>query len=129
MFAGCGVQAGIRQAKALDGLAAEDVRLDNLLDIGFGDVTVPDGVGVDHDGGAVLALIEAAGLIGPHTNSCPGPLEPALGEFLFEEFLQSGFGGGVAASPRMAWRALVSADEDVFVEFWHQAIVAAPFLV
>ena len=45
MFAGWGVQAGIRQAETLNWLAAEDVRFDNLLDIGFGDVSVPDCVG------------------------------------------------------------------------------------
>jgi len=119
MFAGFCVQAGIRQAKALDRLAADNVRLHNLLDIGFGDVPVPDGVGVDDEVGAMLTLIETAGLIGTHFS-----LESALGEFLFEELLQFGLCQRIAASPRMTRRTLVSADEDVFVEFWHQATVA-----
>jgi len=60
VFAGWGVEAGVCEAEAFDRPASEDVRLDNLVDIGFGDVTVPDGVRVDHNVRAVLALVEAA---------------------------------------------------------------------
>ena len=51
----------VRQAQARDRLAADDVAFDDLVDVGFGDAAVPDRVGIDDDGRAVLALIEAAG--------------------------------------------------------------------
>jgi len=121
MFAGCGVQAGVRQAEALDRLAAEDVGLDNLVDVGLGDVAVPDCVRVDDDVRAVLALIEAARMIGADF-----AFEAALGEFLLEEFLQIGFRGGIAASTRMARRALVAADENMFFELGHELWLILP---
>ncbi len=39
--------------------------LDDLLDVTRVYVAIPDGLGVDDDDRAVLALIEAAGLVGP----------------------------------------------------------------
>ena len=115
VFAGWRVQARVGEAKAFYRSAAEDVRFDDLVDVGLGDVSVPDGVGVDDEVGAVFALVEASGLIGADF-----AFQAALGQFLFEEFLQFGFGGGIAASSGMSRRALVSADEDVFFEFGHQ---------
>ena len=88
--------------------------IDDLIDVGFGDVTIPDGVGIDHDVWSVLALIEAAGLIGANSS-----FQVALGQFLLEQFLQIGFGGGIAASAGMAGRSLVSANKDMFLEFRH----------
>lgn len=116
VFAGRSVQAGVGQAKAFYRPAAKDVRLDDFLDVGFGDVSVPDGVGVDDDVGAVLALVEASRLIGADF-----AFQAALGQSLFEELLQFGFGGGIAASTGMTRGTLVSADEDVFIEFGHRA--------
>ena len=117
MFAGCGVQAGFCEAESLHRLAAEDVGFDNLIDVGLSDVTVPNCVWVNHDGGTVFALIETAGLIGAHFS-----FEAALGEFLLEEFLQLRFRERIAASTGMACRALVASDEDMFLELGHQAI-------
>jgi hypothetical protein len=74
MFAGWSVQAGIRQAKALDRLAADNVRFNNFFNVGFGDVTVPHGVWIDDHVGPMFALIEAARLICPHFT-----LQSALG--------------------------------------------------
>jgi hypothetical protein len=42
-----GVDAGFRQAQALDGPAFDEVLLDDLLDVTDVDVAVPDGLGVD----------------------------------------------------------------------------------
>jgi len=53
-------------------------------------------------------------LIGAHS-----ALQAALRQLLLERFLQPGFRRGIAASAGMACRALVSADEDVVLEFWH----------
>ncbi len=115
VFAGGGVQAGVGEAESFYRVAAEHVRFDDLVDVGFGDVSVPNSVGVDDEVGAVFALVEASGLVGADF-----ALQSALGQFLFEELLQLGFGGGVAASAGMSRRALVSADENVSFEFGHQ---------
>jgi hypothetical protein len=114
MFAGLGIQAGIRHAKPLDRFAAHDVRFDNFIHIGFGDEPIPHRFGINDEVRSVLALVEAAGLVGPYA-----ALEAALRQFLLEEFLQAAFGGWVAAPARMAHRTLVAADEDMFFEFWH----------
>ena len=114
MFARCCIQAIVREHQALDWLAADDVRFDDLVDVGLGDVSIPDGVGIDHEIWAMLALIEAAGLVGSHF-----AFEAAFGQLLLEEFLQVRVTGGVAASPRMSRRALVAAHENVFFELGH----------
>ena len=63
MFTRRRVQAGIGQQQALDRFAAEDVGLNDLIDVSFRDVSVPDGFGIDHEIRAVLALIETARLV------------------------------------------------------------------
>jgi hypothetical protein len=58
-----GVDAGVGKAEAIDGTAVEEVLVDDLLGIvGVGEA-VPDGLGIDDENGAVLALVEAPGLI------------------------------------------------------------------
>ena len=66
MFAGGCVEAGIGQTEPFYRFAPDDVGLNNLFHVGLGDVSVPDGVRVDHDVGTVFALIEAARLIRAH---------------------------------------------------------------
>lgn len=55
-----GVQAIICHEQALYRSAVDDVRLDDFVDIGGGDASVPDRVWVDDDGRTVLALVEAS---------------------------------------------------------------------
>ena len=83
MLAGFGIEAGVGQAQPLDRLTANDVGFDDLVDVGFGDVPVPDGFWIDNDRRTVLALIQAAGLIRPHF-----ALQAALRELLLECLLQ-----------------------------------------
>ena len=59
-----GVEARVGEAEALDGTIVEEVFGDDLVDVAGMDVAVPDGVGIDDDDGAVLALVEAAGFVG-----------------------------------------------------------------
>jgi hypothetical protein len=87
VLAGFCIQAGIGQAKALDWLSANNVAVDDLVDVGFGDVAVPDGVGIHHYVRPVFALIEASGLVGAYP-----AFQASLGEFLLEKFLQAGLG-------------------------------------
>ena len=65
MGAALGVEAGIGQPKPLYGAAVEEVPGDDLLDVLDVDKAIPDGLRIDHDDGAVLALVEAGGLVGP----------------------------------------------------------------
>ena len=58
------VQAVVCEAEAFYRLSRFDVGRDDLVDVGFGDVAVPDGFGIDDYVGAVLALVEASGLVG-----------------------------------------------------------------
>jgi hypothetical protein len=58
-----GVDAGVGKAEAIDGTAMEEVLVYDLLGVvGVGEA-VPDGFGIDDEDGAVLALVEAAGLV------------------------------------------------------------------
>src|SRR3984893_15371266 len=73
-------------AKPLDGPAPQDVRGQDLLEIGLLDPAIPDVVGIDHDHGAVTALGEAAGLVDAYgallarlTSSVPEDLHETLG--------------------------------------------------
>jgi len=109
------VQTLILQAQAFHGLSTNDMGFDNLIDICLGDVPIPHGIRIHHDVWPVLALIEAARLIGAHS-----PLESAGGKLLFEKLLQTGFRQRIAASARMPRRALVSTNENVSFEFRHQ---------
>jgi hypothetical protein len=79
VFTACSIQASFSQPQALDRLSADDVGFDNLINIGFADVPVPHGIGIDDQIRAVLALIEATRLIGPYL-----AFEAAFREFLFE---------------------------------------------
>jgi hypothetical protein len=75
---GC-VEAIVSQLQPLDWLAADYVGFDDFLDIGLGDVPIPNGLRIDDDGRTVLALIETARLVGSHF-----AFETALRKFLFE---------------------------------------------
>src|SRR5207247_1048945 len=73
-------------AKPLEGPAPQDVRGQDLLEVGFLDPAVPDVVGIDHDHGAVTTLGEAAGLVDAYgalfarlTSSVPEDLHETLG--------------------------------------------------
>lgn len=98
-----------------DWIAADDVLVDNLFHVIRGDMSVPDRFRINHNRGAMFALVEASGLIGADFT-----FEPALGELLLEEFLQLGLRLGIAAAARMAGRPLVAADKDMLFEFRHE---------
>ena len=115
MFATGSVQARICQPQPLDGFAAENMGLNNLFDVGLGDVSVPNCVWINDDIRTVFALIEAARLIGADFT-----LQSALGQLLLKQFLQPGFRLRITASAGMARWTLVSADENVLFEFGHE---------
>ncbi len=60
------VNAFIGKAQPLDRLAADEMLLHNLGCVGGLNVAVPDGFGVDHNGGSVFALVKTAGFVDAH---------------------------------------------------------------
>ncbi len=117
MGAVLGVEARVGEAEALDGTIVEEVFGNDLLDVTRVYVPVPDGLGIDDDDGAVLALVEAAGFVGADVVLEAGFLDGVL-ERCFKLFAAlvkaTGTGSGFVA--------LVGADEDVVVEFWQSVI-------
>ena len=79
MFARGGIQAAIGHHQALNWLAADDVRVNDFIDVGLSDESVPYGFGIDHEIRAVFALIETARLVGAHF-----AFETAFRQFLLE---------------------------------------------
>ena len=109
-----GIDAFVGQHEALYRTAVHDVGFDNLFDIPLSDTSVPDTFWIDHHGRAMFALIEAS----RHVRAHPF-FESTQREFLLEEILQLGLGGGVAATARMARFALIAANEQVFLKLGH----------
>ena len=87
MLTAFGIEARFGELKPFHGLSPDDVRLDDFIHIRFGDVPIPDRVRIDHDVWSMLALIEAARLIGANL-----AFQAALRKLLFEHLLQLGLG-------------------------------------
>ena len=97
-----GVEAVVGKAEAFDGTAVEEVLGDDLVDVFERDAAVPDGFGVDDDGGAVLALVEAAGLVGADAVLETGVFAASL-RAAFELFAVAGAATGAGAARRARW--------------------------
>lgn len=108
MRAGLGVEAFFGQAEALDRAAADEVLIDDFGGVFGADVTVPDGLRVDDDGGAVLALVEAAGLVDADARREAG----GLGQLL-NGGVELSFAVGVAGGARGILGTGVGADKDM----------------
>ena len=108
MRARLGVEALVGEAQALDGAAGDEVLVDDFGGVFQADVAIPDGLGVDHDGGAVLALIEAAGLVDADARGEAG----GLGKLL-DGRVELGLAVGVARGARGILGAGIGADKDV----------------
>ncbi len=110
-----GIDASVGKAEALDGAAVEEVLLNDLFGVAGVGETVPDGFGVDDEDGAVLALIEATGLVHAdavlEAGSLDGILEGAA-KFLAVFVATAGAGGGIVA--------LVEANKEVMFKDWHR---------
>ncbi len=86
----------------------------DLIDIAELDALVPDGFGINDDGNASLAGVEATGRVGPDLEA-----ESARGNGIFKG--EPDFEGtlGVAAAPRVAVRAIIRANEKMLLEGGH----------
>ena len=110
-----GVDAGVGKAEAIDGTAVEEVLVDDLLGVVRVGEAVPDGFGIDDEDGAVLALIEAAGLVDADAVLQAGGFDGVLegsAEFLAVLMATAGAGGGFIA--------FVQADKEVVFKDWHR---------
>ena len=67
VWAGLGVDAGVGDAEALDWASIGKVLLDNFSCVFRLDAPVPDGFGIHHNRGAVLALVKAKRFVDAHT--------------------------------------------------------------
>ena len=115
MRAMLGVEAGSGEAQPLHGAAMDEVLGDDLFYIFKLNEAVPDGFGIDHHRRAVLALIEAAGLVGT---------DKVLETCVFDGILEGGF-KLLAAVRQAAWTgrgfvALIRTDKDVMLKFRHR---------
>ena len=81
VFAGSGVDAPIRQAQSLDRPSIDQMRAHDLLDIRELHEPIPNGLGIHHDGDAVLALVETPRLIDPNRPLQTMPLRGDLKRF------------------------------------------------
>lgn len=118
MFAACAVQAVVFQHQALNRMPADNVGVHDFIHVRQRDTAIPDGLGIDHQIGPMLALVQASRLVGAHS-----AFQSALGQLHFEQLLQFGLGGGIATSTGMPRRALVPTDENMALEFRHANIV------
>lgn len=114
MWAVLGIETGAGKSKALHGAAMDEVLGDDLFDVFKVNEAIPDGLGIDHDDGAVLALVEAAGLVGA---------DEVLEASILDRVLEGRF-ELLAAMGKAAWTggrfvALVGADKDMVFKFRH----------
>jgi hypothetical protein len=111
-----GVEAGVGEAQPRYGATVEEMFCDDLLNVVDVDEAVPDGLGIDHDDGAVLALIEASGFVGADVM-----LEASVFDGVLEGRFELFAAVGEAAGAGGRFVALVGADEDVVVKLWQES--------
>jgi hypothetical protein len=111
------VQAGVVNPQVVKNFAGDDGAGDDPGDVLELDAAVPDALGVDDDGRAMLALVETTGVVGPDPSAEAGGFE-----FFFEGVAQRLVAVRVAATATMTGGALVAANEDVVAECGHNAI-------
>jgi hypothetical protein len=109
VWASLRIDAGVGEAEALDGAAVDQVLFDDLGGVLRLHRAVPDGLGVDNESGAVLALVKAKRLVDSHVGKA--------GDFggllkLGEDFALSIGGAGGAGS---ALGTNVMTDKDVML--------------
>src|SRR5262249_47248802 len=110
----------VRNPQVFENAAADNGLVDDPRHVRELYAPVPDRLRVNDDRRPQLALVEAAGLIGPHQRA-----ELALFEFGLEGVPQRLAAVRVAAAPAAPRIALVAADENMVSEGSHQ--VRQPF--
>ena len=108
------IDALFLQHQPLDRFPPDQMRINDLVKVGGAHPAVPNGLGIYHDIGAVLALVEAAGLVG-----AKAALQPAGLESFLELLLQLTLSRRIATTAWTGSIALVGANEDMFFKFRH----------
>jgi hypothetical protein len=111
------IEALVRDSQTFDWFSAENVGIEYLLNIGRCYVAVPDRFRINNDVRSVLALIEAACLVGANLS-----LESPFRNSRFEELVQLSRACWIATSPRVSFRPLIGTYKDVMFEFRHGPI-------
>src|SRR5205823_5095511 len=99
------------ELEACDGFAPDEVFVHDLVDVGLGDVAVPDALGIDHHAAAVLAVVQAPRLVGANLL-----VQPARPQRLLELLQQVRRTLAGAVAPRAVGGPLVETDEQVLLE-------------
>ena len=108
------VQTAFGNQEIVEDFSSQDRFRDDPGNVLEGDSAIPDSLGIDHDGRSMLALVEAARVIGPGQSA-----EAGLPEFDLESILERLEPLGVAAAPLVARITNVTADENVVREGRH----------
>lgn len=111
----CRINAGIRQNQPFDGFAAQNVRFDDLVDIGHRDAPIPHRVGINDQVGPMFALVQTAGFI----RSDP-MFQATIGQLLLEYPLQFASPSRITGWAGTAFGTLVNTDKDVLLELRHR---------
>jgi len=119
MGAGLGVEAFVGEAEAFHRAAADEVLVDDFGCVFRADMAVPDSLRVDDDGGAVFALIEAAGFVDADAGA-----EACGFDELLNGDVEFALAIGVAGGTWGVLGASVGADKDVALK-WGQAVLLA----
>ena len=105
------VETAFRNQEIVQDLPLQDGLADDPGDIRERDLAVPDTLRVDHDGRAMLALIETTSVIGPGQRA-----EPGFPELDLERVAERLAAFGVTTSPFVAGLSNISADKNVVME-------------
>ena len=103
-----GIHTAIGKPQPLHRPSVRDMFLDDLGHILWLHKPIPDRLRIDHYRRPVLALVQAAGLVGPH-----GRLQPGGADRLFEQLVQLALAVRCAASSGAARLPLIRADEQM----------------
>lgn len=102
------VQTFFGYAKALHRAASDQMLGDDGFGVRWSDVPIPDGLGIDHNHGTVLALVKTAGFVDTHPAS-----ESGIFGQLLQARVQFAFSVAGTGRPRRFKRPEVVADEDM----------------
>ena len=105
------IELCLRYEEVLQDTPADDGFFNDPRHVGKLDAAIPDRLRINDDGGTQFALVETAGLVGPHART-----ELALLQFGLERAAQRFGTVGIAAAAGAARLAPVAADENMVRE-------------
>jgi hypothetical protein len=107
-----GIETLIGDTQPLDGPAAHEMFFHDGCRICGPHIAVPNGIGINDNGGSMLTLIQATGFVNAHTTCQPGSLCKLL-----ELGMQLAFAIAGAGRPWCTLRADIMANKDVAFKY------------